>query len=163
MITFRNIEIRLGTKVLLQQASLLISPGEKASLIGRNGAGKSTILALLCGQIREDAGDVEIPAKWGLSRVDQHMPETVESATEFVLQGDVRLMQARKALENALARDDGMEMAQAYSDLADAGDHDAAARAKALIQGLGFKPIEVDNPVNSFSGGGECVYSWRAH
>ncbi|MBK5516719.1 ABC-F family ATP-binding cassette domain-containing protein [Pseudomonas sp. TH10] len=153
MITFRNIEIRLGTKVLLQQASLLISPGEKASLIGRNGAGKSTILALLCGQIREDAGDVEIPAKWGLSRVDQHMPETVESATEFVLQGDVRLMQARKALENALARDDGMEMAQAYSDLADAGDHDAAARAKALIQGLGFKPIEVDNPVNSFSGG----------
>lgn len=153
MISLKNIELRLGTKVLLQQANVWINAGEKASLVGRNGAGKSTLFSLLTGQIREDQGDFEMPVKWKISQVSQDMPETTDTALEFVLQGDTVLMQARSALQLAIDRDDGMAMAQAYSDLADAGDHDAAARAQTLIQGLGFKPGEQDNPVNSFSGG----------
>lgn len=153
MISLKNIELRLGTKVLLQGASVTVNAGEKVSLVGRNGAGKSTLFALLTGQLREDAGGFEIPRQWRISQVEQHMPETGDSATEFVLQGDAQLMQARAALELAISTDDGMAMAQAFSDLADAGDHDAASRAQALIQGLGFKPMELDNPVNSFSGG----------
>lgn len=153
MISLKNIELRLGTKVLLQQANVLINAGEKASLVGRNGAGKSTLFSLLTGQIREDQGDFEMPVKWKISQVSQDMPETTDTALEFVLQGDIVLMQARAALQLAIDQDDGMAMAQAYSDLADAGDHDAAARAQTLIQGLGFKPGEQDNPVNSFSGG----------
>lgn len=153
MISLKNIELRLGTKVLLQQANVWINAGEKASLVGRNGAGKSTLFSLLTGQIREDQGDFEMPVKWKISQVSQDMPETTDTALEFVLQGDTVLMQARTALQLAIEQDDGMAMAQAYSDLADAGDHDAAARAQTLIQGLGFKPGEQDNPVNSFSGG----------
>lgn len=153
MISLKHIELRLGTKVLLQQASVLINAGEKVSLVGRNGAGKSTLFSLLTGQLREDAGDFEFPRQWQISQVEQHMPETNVSATEFVLQGDIRLMGARAALEQAIVKDDGMAMAQAYSDLADAGDHVAAPRAQALIQGLGFKPNELNNPVDSFSGG----------
>jgi ATP-binding cassette subfamily F protein 3 len=153
MISLKNIELRLGTKVLLQQANVWINAGEKASLVGRNGAGKSTLFSLLTGQIREDQGDFEMPAKWKISQVAQDIPETTDTALDFVLQGDIVLMQARAALELAITEDDGMAMAQAYSDLADAGDHDAAARAQTLIQGLGFKSGEQDNPVNSFSGG----------
>lgn len=153
MISLKNIELRLGTKVLLQQANVWINAGEKASLVGRNGAGKSTLFSLLTGQIREDQGDFEMPVKWKISQVSQDMPETTDTALEFVLQGDTVLMQARTALQLAIEQDDGMAMAQSYSDLADAGDHDAAARAQTLIQGLGFKPGEQDNPVNSFSGG----------
>ncbi|MGH8385415.1 MAG: ABC-F family ATP-binding cassette domain-containing protein [Pseudomonas sp.] len=153
MISLKNIELRLGTKVLLQQANVLINAGEKASLVGRNGAGKSTLFSLFTGQVREDLGDFEMPVKWRISQVAQNMPETADGATDFVLQGDVVLMQARAALEVAIAQDDGMAMAQAYCDLTDAGDHDAAARAQVLIQGLGFKPGVLNNPVNSFSGG----------
>jgi len=153
MISLKNIELRLGTKVLLQNANVWINAGEKASLVGRNGAGKSTLFSLLTGQIREDRGDFEIPVKWKISQVSQDMPETTDTALEFVLQGDDVLVQARAALQQAIDQDDGMAMAQAYSDLADAGDHDAAARAQMLVQGLGFKPGEHDNPVNSFSGG----------
>ncbi|WP_449441089.1 ABC-F family ATP-binding cassette domain-containing protein [Pseudomonas migulae] len=153
MITLKNIELRLGTKVLLMQASVMISGGEKVSLVGRNGAGKSTLFSLLSGQMREDAGAFELPQQWRISQVDQHMPETTISATEFVLQGDALLMKARASLEQAIADEDGMAMAQAYSDLADAGDHVAVPRAQALIQGLGFKSTQLDNPVNSFSGG----------
>lgn len=153
MISLKNLELRLGTKVLLQGASVTVNAGEKVSLVGRNGTGKSTLFALLAGRLREDAGDFEMPRQWRIAQVEQHMPETSDSATEFVLQGDARLMQARAALEQANAGDDGMVMAQAYSDLADAGEHDAAARAQALILGLGFRPGELDNPVSSFSGG----------
>jgi len=153
MISLKNIELRLGTKVLLQQASVLINAGEKASLVGRNGAGKSTLFALLNGNLKEEAGEFEIPRQWRMSQVEQDMPETSDSATEFVLQGDSCLMKARVALEIAIANDDGMAMAQAYSDLADAGDHNAAPRAQSLIQGLGFKADELENSVNSFSGG----------
>ncbi|MFV3308269.1 ABC-F family ATP-binding cassette domain-containing protein [Pseudomonas sp. NY15181] len=153
MISLKNIELRLGTKMLLQGASVTVNAGEKVAVVGRNGAGKSTLFALLTGLLREEAGDFAMPRQWRISQVEQHMLETSESATEFVLQGDVPLMQARAALEQANSANDGMAVAQAYSDLADAGDHDAASRAQALILGLGFRPAELNSPVNSFSGG----------
>jgi len=153
MISLKNVELRLGTKVLLQNASVVINAGEKASLVGRNGAGKSTLFALISGKLLEESGEYERPRQWRISQVDQDMPETSDSATDFVLQGDTYLMQARAQVEHANASDDGMAIAQAYSDLGDAGDHDAAARAQALILGLGFKPDELDQPVSRFSGG----------
>ncbi|MGM3216490.1 ABC-F family ATP-binding cassette domain-containing protein [Pseudomonas sp. PhalM4] len=153
MICLKDIELRLGTKVLLQQASLVINSGEKVCLIGRNGAGKTTLFSLLTGERHEDAGEFEIPKQWQIAQVDQHMPETPDSATDFVLQGDTRLMQARARLADAVGLEDGMAMAQAYSDLADAGDHDAEARAQALILGLGFQADELDHAVTHFSGG----------
>ncbi|ADR59739.1 ABC transporter-related protein [Pseudomonas putida BIRD-1] len=153
MISLKKIELRLGTKVLLQDASVIVHAGEKASLVGRNGAGKSTLFALISGKLKEDAGEFDMPNQWRISQVDQNMPETTDSATDFVLQGDAFLMQAREHLVEATSGDDGMAIAQAYSDLADAGDHDAVARAQALILGLGFRPEELDQPVNSFSGG----------
>ncbi|MEJ2804383.1 ATP-binding cassette domain-containing protein, partial [Comamonadaceae bacterium PP-2] len=153
MISLRNIVLRRGTKVLLDQANLIINPGEKAGLVGRNGAGKSTLFALLARNLHEDGGDFDIPRQWRMAQVSQHMPETSESATDFVLAGDTRLTELHAALRTAEAEDDGMAIAHAYSDLADAGDHDAVPRAQALIQGLGFKPHELGQPVNSFSGG----------
>jgi ATP-binding cassette subfamily F protein 3 len=88
-----------------------------------------------------------------MAQVAQNMPETEESATEFVIAGDTRLIELRQALEAAELAEDGMAMAHAHVDLADAGEHDATSRAQALILGLGFKVSELDQPVNSFSGG----------
>nr|WP_227494338.1 ATP-binding cassette domain-containing protein [Ramlibacter pallidus] len=145
--------MRRGAKVLLDGVSVTLNPGEKVGLVGRNGAGKSTLFALLNGSLHEDAGDFSVPAHWQLSQVAQHMPETDEPATDFVLAGDTRLMALREQLAQAEAADDGMAIAHAHSDLADAGEHDAVPRAQALILGLGFKPEELDRPVDSFSGG----------
>ncbi|QOQ80286.1 MULTISPECIES: ABC-F family ATP-binding cassette domain-containing protein [Comamonas] len=153
MISLKNITLRRGTKVLLDQVSTTINPGESVGLVGRNGAGKSSLFALLNGSISEDGGDFFIPPQWRMAQVAQHMPETDESATRFVLDGDTRLAELNAQLAAAEASGDGMEIAQAYVDLADAGAHDAESRAQALILGLGFKVSELDHPVNSFSGG----------
>jgi ATP-binding cassette subfamily F protein 3 len=157
MITLRQVTLRRGTKVVLEAASATLHPGEKIGLIGRNGAGKSSLFSLMAGRLQLDGGDIEIPARWlapgGLAEVAQDMPETEDSATDFVLQGDAKLMQARQAVALAESSDDGNAMAEAYTLLADAGEFDAPARAQALLQGLGFKPDQLEAPVNSFSGG----------
>ncbi len=153
MITLQDITIRRGTKVVLDAASVTIHPGEKAALIGRNGAGKSSLFALLTGDLIEDGGTFSFPKTWRLSQVEQHMPETAMSATDYVLAGDTRLNEAQAKLTAANVSGDGTEIGEAHAALADAGAFDARARAQTLILGLGFQVNELENPVNSFSGG----------
>ena len=153
MITLKNVTLRRGSKVLLDGVSATINPGEQVGLVGRNGAGKSTLFALLNGTLHEDGGDFFMPPQWRMAQVAQHMPETDEPATDFVLDGDTRLSSLRNKLSKAERTGDGMAIAQAHADLQDAGAHDAPARAQALILGLGFQVAELDRPVNSFSGG----------
>ncbi len=153
MITLKNVVLRRGTKVLLDSASVVINPAEKVGLVGRNGAGKSSLFALLNGSLHEDGGDFFVPPQWRLAQVAQDMPETSQGATDFVIEGDAVLMAAQAEVTAAEASEDGERMANAYMALHDAGSYDAAARAQALILGLGFKVTELDNPVDSFSGG----------
>ena len=161
MINLKNVVLRRSAKVLLDGANVTINPGERVGLVGRNGAGKSTLFALFNGTLHEDGGDFYLPKQWRMAQVAQNMPETSESATDFVVGGDTRLVELREALAVTEASyeatpddaDIGMALAHAYTDLADAGEHDAVPRAQALILGLGFKTHELDLPVNSFSGG----------
>ena len=153
MITLKNIVLRRGAKVLLDSASVTLNPGEKVGLVGRNGAGKSSLFALLNGNLHEDGGEFFIPTQWRMGQVAQDMPETDQSATDFVIEGDTVLLAAREEVTAAEATDDYNRMANAYTGLHDAGEYDAPARAQALILGLGFKISELTNPVNSFSGG----------
>ena len=153
MITLKNVTLRRSAKVLLEHASVTLNPGEKVGLVGRNGAGKSSLFALLNGNLHEDAGEYYIPTQWRMGQVSQDMPETEQSATEFVIEGDTVLNAARDEVKASEATEDGDRMAHAYMALYDAGEHDAPSRAQALILGLGFKTTELENPVNSFSGG----------
>ena len=153
MITLKNVVLRRSAKVLLDSANVTINPGENVGIVGRNGAGKSTLFALLNGTLHEDGGEYFIPAQWRMGQVAQDMPETEQSATQFVIDGDVTLLAAQEECTAAEATDDYDRMAHAYTALADCGAYDAPARAQALILGLGFKTTELDNPVNSFSGG----------
>lgn len=153
MIILKNVTLRRGSKVLLENTSVTLNPGEKVGLVGRNGAGKSSLFAVLNGTLQEDSGEFSIPAQWRMSQVAQDMPETEQSATDFVVEGDTVLLAAQAEVAASEATDDGMRMAHAYMALHDAGAHDAASRAQALILGLGFSVAELDRPVNSFSGG----------
>ena len=153
MITLKNVTLRRGPKVLLQGATVTINPGEKVGLVGRNGAGKSSLFSLLTARLQADQGDVDWPAAWQVGEVSQSMPETDDSATKFVLEGDLPLQAAHAALAAAEAADDGHAMAEAHAALAQAGAFDAPARAQALLLGLGFRVDQLDSPVNSFSGG----------
>ena len=153
MLVFSQLSLRRGTKLVLDRTSVTINAGEKVGLVGRNGAGKSSLFSLLAGRLSADAGDLSLPPRWRLAEVAQEMPETDEGATDFVLAGDTRLAEANAALARAEASGDGHAMADAHHEISDAGGFDARPRAQAMLLGLGFKSGELDAPVTSFSGG----------
>jgi len=153
MIVIKNITLRRGTKIVLQDASVTLQPGEKIGLVGRNGAGKSSLFSLLTHRLQSDSGDVSIPPRWLVGEVAQNMPETDDGATDYVLEGDTRLQAANAALVAAEAADDGNAMAHAHQEIAEAGGFEARPKAQALLMGLGFRTDQLDDPVNSFSGG----------
>ncbi len=153
MIQIKNLTLRRGVKVVLKDATVTLNPGEKVGLVGRNGAGKSSLFSLIAGRLQADAGDFDMPAKWRIGQVAQEMPETDQPATDFVLDGDLPLVEAKAVLAAAEAAEDGHAIGDAYVALEHAGAFDAPARAQALLLGLGFRTDQLDDPVNSFSGG----------
>ena len=148
MLALNQVSLRRGVKLVLDQASVVLQPGEKVGLVGRNGAGKSSLFSLLTHRLQSDAGDVAMPPRWRIGEVAQDMPETDQGATEFVLEGDTRLMEAQAQLVQAELIDDGHAMADAHHAISDSGGFDARPRAQAMLLGLGFKMAELDAPVN---------------
>ncbi len=113
MITLKNVVLRRSAKVLLDSANVTINPGENVGIVGRNGAGKSTLFALLNGTLHEDGGEYFIPAQWRMGQVAQDMPETEQSATQFVIEGDTPLLEAQKEVDAAEQTEDYERMANA--------------------------------------------------
>jgi ATP-binding cassette subfamily F protein 3 len=153
VIALRNLTLRRGPKIVLQGATVTLNPGEKIGLVGRNGAGKSSLFGLLAGRLAADAGDAEVPARWRIGEVAQAMPETDQPATDYVLDGDLPLAAAQAQLVAAETSGDGHAIADAHLALEEAGAFDARARAQSLLLGLGFRIPQVDAAVASFSGG----------
>ena len=153
MIEIKNLTLQRGLKVLLDQAALSLSPGRRVGLIGKNGSGKSSLFALLKGEITADKGDVSIPKHWKTAAVAQETPALDISALDYVLQGDGELQLFQTALHEAEAKNDGMKQAEYHAKLEEIDAYSAPARAAKLLSGLGFSQEEHGRPVKSFSGG----------
>ncbi|CAB3826483.1 MULTISPECIES: ABC-F family ATP-binding cassette domain-containing protein [Achromobacter] len=152
MIRASGLTLRRGTKVLLDDAEFVVHPGERVGIVGKNGAGKSSLFALLTGALDLDAGNLALPAGWRIASVEQELHADDRPAREFVIDGDtpLRALQARRA---ELTDDQGTQIAEVEAALVEAGAWSAASRAEQLLAGLGFKPAEWTQPVASFSGG----------
>ncbi|KCB28424.1 putative ABC transporter, ATP-binding protein YheS [Bordetella hinzii CA90 BAL1384] len=144
--------LRRGTKVLLDGAEFVVNPGERVGFVGKNGAGKSSLFALLTGALDQDAGSLDVPAGWRIASVQQEIAADDKPAREFVIDGDthLRALQAERA---GLGDDQGTRIAELEAALAEAGVWSANSRAEQLLAGLGFAPDEWMKPVASFSGG----------
>jgi ATP-binding cassette, subfamily F, member 3 len=157
MIVLKSLTLRRGVKVVLDRCDLTVHAGDKLGLVGRNGAGKSSLFGLVTGRLHADAGDISIPASWlatgALAEVEQSMPETDQGATDYVVDGDAVLRAAHAELAEADERGDGEAIAHAHMLIDEARGFDARARAQSMLLGLGFKREQLDAPVNSFSGG----------
>ena len=153
MIEIKNLTLQRGLKVLLDQAALSLAPGRRVGLIGKNGSGKSSLFALLKGEITADKGDVSIPKHWKTAAVAQETPALDISALDYVLQGDGELQLFQTALHEAEAKNDGMKQAEYHAKLEEIDAYSAPVRAAKLLSGLGFSQEEHGRPVKSFSGG----------
>ena len=153
MITITNLRLQRGTSVLLKDANARIDTGQRVGVVGRNGTGKSSLFALLRGELLADQGDVSIPTRWVVAHVAQEMPETEESALDYVLAGDAELTELNAQLAAAEASDNGEAIGTIYGELTRIDAYTAPSRAAQLLNGLGFAQSQQGNAVKSFSGG----------
>jgi len=153
MIQLKSVTLRRGTQLLLEDADLTLLPGQRMGLVGRNGTGKSSLLAMFQGEIAPDEGDIEWAGGQRMATVEQETPALDISAVDHVLDGDADYKRVNGALREAEAENDGMRLAELYPEFEAIGGFTARARAARLLDGLGFAPESIDNPVSSFSGG----------
>lgn len=153
MIQLSQITLMRGSKVLLDEASAQVFPGHKVALIGSNGCGKSSLFALLRGELTLDAGDSSVPGDWRIVSVAQETPAVSRSAIEYVIDGDKVLRNLQQQLAQAEEAGDGEAIAKYHDLLAQAGAYDVEARAATILDGLGFSTSQLSAPVTDFSGG----------
>lgn len=130
-----------------------LHPGHKVGLTGANGAGKSSIFAMLRGELHPEKGDLEIPTGWVVAHVAQETPALSMPAIEFVLDGDVELREIEASLVKAETSHQGELIAELHQRLTDIDGYSAKARAAELLNGLGFSQSALQQPVATFSGG----------
>ncbi|MEY4928769.1 MAG: hypothetical protein RL279_508 [Pseudomonadota bacterium] len=153
MIQFKQLTLVRGLKILIQGATLQLHPGHKVGLTGANGAGKSSLFALLRGEIQLEAGDLDMPSSWVIAHVAQETPALAMPAIEFVLDGDAELRQIEAALAAAETSHQGELIAELHHRLLDIEGYSAKARAAELLSGLGFSQANLQQAVATFSGG----------
>ncbi|WP_413793166.1 MULTISPECIES: ribosomal protection-like ABC-F family protein [unclassified Pseudomonas] len=153
MIRLQNLTLQRGPQRLLEDAELTLHAGHKAGLIGANGAGKSSLFALLRGELHPDSGDCLLPADWRIAHMRQEVDTLERLAVDYVLDGDLRLRQVQHDLAAAEAAHDGAAQARLHAELDSADGYTADARARKLLAGLGFTNEQMDRQVGDFSGG----------
>ena len=150
MIRANNLSLRRGDKLLFSKADFTVFPGQKMAVVGRNGCGKSSMFQVFLNGLEADRGDLDYPKSWRMASVAQSVPDSPDSALNFVMQADTELSR----LEAALAQShDGNELAHLTHDFEEAGGYTWEARASKLLDGLGFPFSDQKRPVHDFSGG----------
>jgi len=157
MIRLSQVTLRRGTKALLEGADVSLNPGDKIGLIGANGSGKSSLFAVLRGELHADQGEVDFPARWRVAHVAQETPALDRPAIEYAIDGDTTLRRLERELAEAEAgehtEENGIRIGELHAELADADAYTARSRAEQLLHGLGFSHEQMTDPVASFSGG----------
>jgi len=157
MIRFSNVSLMRGTKPLLEDADLTLNPGDKIGLIGANGAGKSSLFAMLRNELHPDQGAIDFPQRWRMAYVAQETPALDRPAIDYAIDGDVNLRALQAELERLEAAphttENGIALGEVHSHLADADAYTVQSRAEQLLLGLGFTLAQMEQPVASFSGG----------
>ena len=153
MISLNNISLMRGNQLLIADSSLTLSGGQRTGIIGRNGAGKTSLFKALEGEIPLEQGAIELPNGLRTSTMSQETPGSQRSALEFVIDADTAYRNLERALQQAEVDDDHAAMARLHSELDNIEGYSIRNRAEQLLSGLGFSTDLFDQPVSRFSGG----------
>jgi len=93
MLELRDVSLRRGPRLLFAHANVTVHPGQRVGVTGANGTGKSSLFALLRGELHADTGECRVPAHWTLAQVAQETPALDVPALDYVLRGDTDLLE----------------------------------------------------------------------
>ena len=144
MITVSNVSLQFGGDTLFKNVDLQFNPGNCYGVIGANGAGKSTFLKILCGQLKPTTGEVTIPKNLRMSVLKQdHFAYDAYTVLNTIIMGNQRLydiMQQKDALyaKEDFTEEDGILASELEAEFAELDGWEAESNASKLIQGLGL-------------------------
>lgn len=153
MLRFDDLALRRGPLLLLEHVDLALHAGWRVGIVGRNGAGKSSLLSLIAGELQPDAGHFERPRDWTLAFVRQEVAALDRTALDYVLDGDTEFRQLERDLAKAEDEHDGHKIGTLHERLYAIDGYAAHARAGELLHGLGFTSADETRLVSEFSGG----------
>jgi ATP-binding cassette subfamily F protein 3 len=153
VIRLTSLTLARAGRVLLDGVDLTLHGGRKVGVVGPNGCGKSSLFALLAGDLHQESGDLDLPPRLTIARVAQETPAVATPALEYALDGDTGLRRVEAELARAESSSDGHRLAELHAELEAIGGYSARARAAALLHGLGFGDADLSRPVAEFSGG----------
>jgi ATP-binding cassette, subfamily F, member 3 len=158
----QNVTFEFGARVILEDSTWHIQPGERIGLIGYNGTGKSTLLKLLVGQYSPSAGTVERSRTTSIGYLHQDLLsfDTTESIHQVAMSAFEKVLLLEKEIEELgkeLERTGDEKTLHEYSDklheLETLGGYDIHHRTEEVLQGLGFSNADLQRPYKEFSGG----------
>ena len=153
MLEFRALALRRASALLFEDVEFNIYPGQKVGITGANGCGKSSLFALIRGELSADQGEIRMPPHWLLASVAQEAELSSRLAIDYVIDGDAELRAVQSRLAAAETAEDSMQIANCHERLQEIDGYQATSRAARLLAGLGFAEAEIRQPLNSFSGG----------
>ncbi|WP_026478514.1 ABC-F family ATP-binding cassette domain-containing protein [Alkaliphilus transvaalensis] len=159
MINVTNVSLRYGDRKLFEDVNLKFTPGNCYGVIGANGAGKSTFLKILSGEIEANTGDISIPAGIRVSVLKQdHYQYDHNQVLETVIMGNTRLYEIMKEKDAIYAKaeftdEDGIKAAELEGEFAELNGWEAESEASSLLQGLGIPTDLHFKNVSELTGG----------
>ena len=153
MIHLQNILLKRGGRTIFDGLNLSVHAGHRAGVVGRNGAGKSSLFLLLLGRLLPEEGEVKLPRRWTVAHLEQEAAPRPVSALDWTIDGDRPLREMQRAIVKAEERGDDRRLAELYAGLDAIDAWTAEARAGRILAGLGFDAEDFPRPVGEFSGG----------
>ena len=158
MINVSNVSLRFGGRKLFEDVNLKFTPGNCYGVIGANGAGKSTFLKILSGEIEPNTGEVSIAANLRMSVLKQeHNKYDDFQVLETVIMGNERLYQIMKEKDEIYAKtdfsdEDGIKASELEGEFAELNGWEAESEASSLLQGLGISTDLHEKNVSELTG-----------
>jgi ATP-binding cassette subfamily F protein 3 len=150
MLNLNGITVRLGGRTILDGATATLPPGSRVGLIGRNGAGKSTMVRVIAGLLEPDGGSADMPRGARIGYIAQEAPHGVATPFDTVLAADTERAELMHASET---EEDAHKLGDISERLIAIDAYTAPARAAQILLGLGFDEAMQGQPLDSFSGG----------
>ncbi len=153
VLNFSDLALRRSSTLLFEKVNFKVFDGQKFGVTGANGCGKSSLFALIRGQLSTDQGEFNMPSHWAVASVAQEAVLTERIAIEYVIDGDIELRQVEARLVLAEQSENSTQIAGCHERLHEIDGYQASSRAARLLAGLGFDNSEIGQALNSFSGG----------